>query len=398
MNIILYDDPLIKQQLLPLTFIRPVAGIRVGILTIAEKWELYSGENVSYRVDDYLSYKFPAILSDDSMLINGSVCPTPEIWLAIQSLEKGDGEGEGEVLGNDGIVLAARVSEIPQDFAGLKITKEIKTDTTIIQHTWDIFAENGQQIVADFKLITNGRESQKITDPHTIIYGLENVFVEEGVEFKAAIINAEEGPVYIGKNAKIMEGAIMRGPVSVGEGTHVNMNAKVRSNTTLGPFCRAGGEINNVVMFGNSNKGHEGFLGNAVVGEWCNIGADTNNSNLKNNYTMVKMWDYSQARFVKTGRQFCGLVMGDHTKCGINTMFNTGTVIGIGANIFGAGFPRNFIPSFSWGGAGGFTSYRLERFFEMAENMMVRRNIQLSDLDRDLLSHIFEISSSNRDF
>ena len=392
MNIILYDDPKIKQQLLPLTFLRPVAGIRLGILTIAEKWEKYSDSKVSYSVDTYLAPKFPLNAMDDNVCINGCICPTHEIWEAIQLLEKDD------VLGSNDIVVAARLSELPQDFENLKVTKEIQSNVTAIQHTWDIFVENGQQIEADFKLITEGRQSQKISDPHTIVYGIENVFVEEGVEFKAAIINAEEGPIYIGKNAKIMEGAIMRGPISVGEGTHVNMNAKIRSNTTLGPFCRAGGEINNVVMFGNSNKGHEGFLGNAVVGEWCNIGADTNNSNLKNNYTSVKMWDYLQQGFVETGRQFCGLVMGDHSKCGINTMFNTGTVVGIAANIFGAGFPRNFIPSFSWGGAGGFTSYKLDRFFEMADNMMERRNMKLTDLDRELLSYIFELSSSNRNF
>ncbi len=392
MNIILYDDPKIKQQLLPLTFLRPVAGIRLGILTIAEKWEKYSDSKVSYSVDTYLAPKFPLNAMADNVFINGCICPTHEIWEAIQLLEKDD------VLGSNGRVIAARLSELPQDFENLKVTKEIQSNVTAIQHTWDIFAENGQQIEADFKLVTEGRQSQKISDPHTIVYGIENVFVEEGVEFKAAIINAEEGPIYIGKNAKIMEGAIMRGPISVGEGTHVNMNAKIRSNTTLGPFCRAGGEINNVVMFGNSNKGHEGFLGNAVVGEWCNIGADTNNSNLKNNYTSVKMWDYLQQGFVETGRQFCGLVMGDHSKCGINTMFNTGTVVGIAANIFGAGFPRNFIPSFSWGGAGGFTSYKLDRFFEMADNMMERRNVKLTDLDRELLSYIFELSSSNRNF
>jgi len=391
MNLILFDDPQIKKQLLPLTFLRPIARIRIGILTIAEKWEFYSSETASFAVESYLAEKYPVSEKEDNLLVNGAVCPTKDVWMAIQTLEI------GEVLKKDGIVIAGRKKDSTVDFENAK-SRDFNGELTILQHTWDIFAENGKQIITDFEMVTEGRESQKIKDPHTVVYGQENLFIEEGVEFKAAIINAEEGPIYIGKNARIMEGAIMRGPISIGEGTHVNMNAKVRSNTTLGPFCRAGGEINNVVMFGCSNKGHEGFLGNAVIAEWCNIGADANNSNLKNNYTEVKMWDYSKEKFVKTGRQFCGLIMGDHTKCGINTMFNTGTVIGIGANIFGSGFPRNFLPSFSWGGAAGLTSYRLDRFFEMANNMMKRRNIQLSEQDLAILSHIFEISSKNRNF
>ena len=391
MNIILFDDPLIKQQLLPLTFLRPVAEIRVGIMTIAEKWKHITGTIPGFSVDDYLKAKYEPIPREDAIFINGAICPTNHFYECATSLKP------GEVLGKDQIVLATRNKD--DIISGsTSITYEYSDDLTIIEHTWDIFEENGDQIRVDFEVITKDRVSEKILDPHTIVYSPENVFVEEGVEFKAAIINAEEGPIYIGKNAKIMEGAIMRGPISVGEGTHVNMNAKVRSNTTLGPYCRAGGEINNVVMFGCSNKGHEGFLGNSVIGEWCNIGADTNNSNLKNNYTEVKMWDYSKQRFVKTGRQFCGLIMGDHTKCGINTMFNTGTVIGIGANVFGAGFPRNFIPSFSWGGAGGLTTFRLDQFFEIADKMMERRNIHLSEEEQDILSYIFELSSSNRNF
>jgi len=391
MNIILFDDPVIKQQLLPLTFIRPVAEIRVGIMTIAEKWNRMNGTMPGFLVDDYLKPKYEPNPIEGGIFINGAVCPTEHFYHRVASLKP------GEVLGKDQIILATLNKE-DLITGSMSITDVYDAELTIIEHTWDIFAENGDQIRKDFGAITKDRVSEKIADPHTIVYSPENVFVEEGVEFKAAIINAEEGPIYIGKNARIMEGAIMRGPISVGEGTHINMNAKVRSNTTLGPYCRAGGEINNVVMFAYSNKGHEGFLGNAVIGEWCNIGADTNNSNLKNTFAEVKMWDYSKQGFVKTGKQFCGLIMGDHTKCGINTMFNTGTVVGIGANVFGAGFPRNFIPSFSWGGAGGLTTFRLDQFFEIADKMMDRRNTHLSEQEREILSYIFELSSSNRNF
>lgn len=388
MNIVLFDDPQIKTQLLPLTYLRPVADIRIGIDTIREKWEAISGQQSSSLTDAYLATKFPARDTGDNLLINGCVCPDQALWDAVASLDQGEG------LQYDEIVIACR----SKDLQRVENLRTYTGEPTIIQHTWDIFANNGEQIFADFERITSGRTSREITDPHTVVYAPENVFVEEGAEFKAAIINAEDGPIYIGRDARIMEGAIMRGPVSIGEGAHVNMNAKVRSNTTIGPFCRAGGEINNVVMFGFSNKGHEGFLGNAVVAEWCNIGADTNNSNLKNNYAEVKMWDYAAGKFVKTGRQFCGLILGDHSKCGINTMFNTGTVVGIGANIFGSGFPRNFIPSFSWGGAGGLTTYRMERFVEMANNMMERRGLKLTEDDEAILSHIFKLSSENRNF
>ncbi len=395
MNIILFDDPAIKAHLLPLTYLRPTAEIRVGILKISEKWMKYSSSPVSFLVDDYLKHNFNANIEDRNILINGAAIPDQKLWDEISNLRPGGGLYQGDTL------IAANVDHIAiaQFNGSLTLDRTITAASVLlIDRVWKVFQENGDQIRKDFSLVTKGRKSEPVTDPHTIIYGKENLFLEEGVDIKAAIINAEEGPIYIGKNARIMESAILHGPVAVGEGTHVNLNAKVRHNTTLGPFCRAGGEINNVVMFGNSNKGHEGFLGNAVIGEWCNIGADTNNSNLKNNYSEVKMWNYPKRGFIKTGTQFCGLIMGDHTKCGINTMFNTGTVIGIGANIYGAGFPRNFIPSFSWGGASGFKSYRIDAFFEAANKMMERRNIQLTDDDKAILSHIFEVSSEFRNF
>ncbi len=396
MNIILFDDPSTRSHLLPLTYLRPIADIRIGIMTIAEKWMSFSVSKVSYLVAEYLQPNFPRNIEDQNLLINGAVIPNDGLWEEINRLLPGEGLYKEDVL-LAAIVEAGEIDEFLNGSNNLK-RKQHSESVVIIDRVWKIFNENGDQIRKDFDIVTKGRESASVTDPHTIIYGKENLFLEEGVDIKAAIINAEEGPIYLGKNSRIMESAILHGPVAVGEGTHINLNAKVRHNTTFGPYCRAGGEINNVVMFGYSNKGHEGFLGNAVIGEWCNIGADTNNSNLKNNYADVKIWSYPKKGFINTGLQFCGMIMGDHTKCGINTMFNTGTVIGIGSNIFGAGFPRNFIPSFSWGGASGFKSFRIERFYEMANKMMERRNIQLSDNDKAILSHIFEVSSEFRNF
>ena len=266
----------------------------------------------------------------------------------------------------------------------------------MITQPWEIFGHNREQIIADFALLTDGRTSADITDPHTIVYGRENLFIEEGASIRAAIINAEDGPVYIGKNAQIHEGAIIKGAFSLGESSHVNMGAKIKGDTTIGPHSKVGGEISNAVIFGFTNKGHDGFLGNSVIGEWCNLGADTNTSNLKNNYASVKLWSYSNNRFANTGLQFCGLMMGDHAKCGINTMFNTGTVVGVGSNIFGAGFPRNFVPSYAWGGASGFTTFQLRKFYEVAAAVMQRRGLELDDIEKNILSTIFDNTTPNR--
>ena len=396
MNLILFDDPEARSNLLPLTFTRPVSLMRVGILTIVEKWEHYLNLTGSFLTDKYLSGKFSIKNTHDNILINGAVCPSEDLLKAVKGLEK------GQALFNEGKLIAGRTSgKISTAYPFLHTWKQ-QTDyagkITVVDRLWKIFEENDEQLRLDFNLLTRNRKSAPIEDPYTMTYGNEQIFLEEGVSIKAAIINAEGGPVYIGKNVLIQEGAILRGPVAICEGSHVNMNAKIRPATTIGPYSRAGGEINNVVIFGYSNKGHEGFLGNAVIGEWCNIGADSNNSNLKNNYAEVKLWDYTSRRFVNTGLQFCGLIMGDHTKCGINTMFNTGTVIGVGANIFGSGFPRNFIPSFSWGGPSGFSSFRLSKFYEIAERVMERRHIALTDEDRKILSYIFEATREFRKY
>lgn len=389
MNCILFDDSAIRVNLLPFTYTRPVAGIRTGILTIAEKWSKHLNTSVSFLTAPHLQEKFPIQQTSDNLLINGALCPDTKLVKAIQSLTP------GQALKKNTTWLAARISAVALDFNSLYAT-EYNEDYTLIDQSWKIFQHNAQQIRADFELITKGKRSHGVNDKHTIVYNEENIFVEEGVHIRAAVLNAEDGPIYLGKNSVVQEGALIKGPFALCEGSHVNMGGKMRGDTTVGPFSKVGGEISNSVIFGYSNKGHDGFIGNTVLGEWCNLGADTNTSNLKNNYESVKLWSYAKNGFVNTGLQFCGLMMGDHSKCGINTMFNTGTVVGVSANIFGDGFPRNFIPSFAWGGASGFMTYQLNKAFETAEKVMSRRHIILSDIDKRILQHIFEESAANR--
>uniref|UniRef100_UPI00404868DC GlmU family protein n=1 Tax=Roseivirga sp. TaxID=1964215 RepID=UPI00404868DC len=379
MQINLFDSQQIRENLLPFTFTRPVASIRIGILTISEKWQKH-GFEVGFETQDYLSKKFPTLKS--TIKVNGALCPNASIVEAIKSLNS-----------NEQLVAGEKVLAI--NGSGTK-SVNFHGEFRMIHQPWEIFQHNREQIEADFKLITTGRKSQPITDPHTIVYGEKNIFLEEGASIKAAIINAEHGPVYIGKNAQIHEGAIIHGAFALCEGSHVNMGAKIKGDSTVGPFSKVGGEVSNSVIFGYSNKGHDGFLGNSVIGEWCNLGADTNTSNLKNNYAPVKLWSYSTQRFAQTGLQFCGLMMGDHAKCGINTMFNTGTVVGVGANVFGAGFPKNFVPSFSWGGASGLITFQVKKFYEVADAVMKRRGIEFSDIEKEIIDKVFELTAQYR--
>ncbi|MGV3585441.1 MAG: GlmU family protein [Adhaeribacter sp.] len=397
MNIILFDDKSIRPNLLPLTFTRPVADIRTGILTIAEKWGHFFKNQVSYLTQDYLQIKFPAQTSaEGNVYVNGAICPDVALVVKIRNLQP------GKVIFKQGTLVAYhagtnsfnKLTDLHHHY--FEKAGEYNEDIHFIKELWHIFKYNGAQIRSDFELITTGRKSQPITDSYTMVYNPENIFLEEGVELRAAILNASGGPIYLGKNAQVQEGAIIRGPFSLGEGSVINMGGKMRGDNTIGPFCKVGGEISNSILFGYSNKGHEGFLGNSVVGEWCNLGADTNTSNMKNNYAEVKLWNYDKAGFKGTGLQFCGLVMGDHSKAGINTMFNTGTVTGIGANIFGAGYPRNFIPSFSWGGPTGFETYQLRKAFEAIGKAMERRGKVLDDTERNILSNIFHQEREHR--
>lgn len=379
MQIDLFDPKDIRVNLLPFTYTRPVAEIRIGILKVSEKWRQY-GFEVGFDTVDYLSTKFQSLNSQ--MKVNGALCPDTKVVEAIKALKS------GEELTCEGHVLAS--------FGEASSSIDYQNDVRLVTQPWDIFANNKEQIELDFTLITAGRTSQPIDDPHTIVYGKENVFLEKGAIIRAAIINAEQGPVYIGKNACVHEGAIIKGAFALCEGSHVNMGAKVRGDTTVGPYSKIGGEVGNSVIFGFSNKGHEGYLGNSVIGEWCNIGADTNTSNLKNNYAHVKLWSYSKGGFANTGLQFCGLMMGDHAKCGINTMFNTGTVVGVGASVFGSGYPRNFIPSFSWGGANGFITFQPRKFAEVARAVMGRRGMEFDEQEKSILDKVFAETTDYR--
>ena len=398
MNLILFDQADVRQQLLPLTFTRPVGALRIGILTIAEKWEKYFPDaHISFLTEPYLRTKFPLQKGSTNLLVNGAMCPNQQIMDAIMNL------GEGESLIKDKLLIACRctkegvnIFEQSQEPPQGKITQFEGSFFTFIDQVWKIFGQNGAELKADFRLLTEKRKSTGISDPHTRTYKEEQIFVEDGAVIKAAVLNAENGPIYIGKNTHVLEGALIKGPFALCEGSQVNMGAKMRGDTTIGPYSKVGGEVSNSVIQGYSNKGHEGFLGNSVLGEWCNIGADTNNSNLKNNYAYVKLWNYKKGGFINTGLTFCGLIMGDHSKCSINTMFNTGTVVGVSANVFGSGFPRQFIPSFSWGGSAGFTTYQMDKVFETSEKVMERRHITFDDTEKAILEHIYEITARYR--
>lgn len=382
MNYILFDGS-VRNQLLPFTFTRPVADIRVGILSIREKWEMILQSTTSTVTEEYLSQKWPMVELEENIMINASFLPTPEFIEQILDLKA------GQAIFHEDQVVAFHVHEEQEPDFEVYENFSLKGEVVQIANTWDIFSKNGWAIEADFKLITEARISEPIPESNHVI-NKDLIFIEEGAKVEFCSLNASSGPIYIGKDAEIMEGSLIRGPLALCEGAIIKLGAKIYGPTTLGPNCRAGGEVNNAVMFANSNKGHDGFLGNSVLGEWCNIGADSNNSNLKNNYAEVRLWDYETAGFARTGLQFCGLMMGDHSKCGINTMFNTGTVVGVSANIFGAGFPRNFVPSFSWGGSGGMTTYKTQKAFEVAEIVMKRRNVEFGEDDKAILEHVFE--------
>ncbi len=391
MQLILFDDHS-WDNLLPLTFTRPVSGLRVGVLTIAEKWERSLDMQPSFLTRKHLSRKYPLHQEDQNLWINGTLLPDGMLVKSIQSLRPGESLKKGDTL------LAAVTGPVsgpfePDHFAAQGV--EYRGEPSFVDYPWKIFSLNGQEIEADMQRLTTGRTSQPLGDTVQVVQP-EQVFVEEGFTGGYFTLNASTGPIYLGKESEIMEGSVIRGPFALCEGALVKMGSRIYGPTTIGPWSKVAGEINQSVIQAHSNKAHDGYLGNAVIGEWCNLGADTNNSNLKNNYSEVKIWNYPKRRFISTGLQLCGLFMGDHSKCGINTMFNTGTVVGVSANIFGDGFPRNFIPSFSWGGAGGFTNYRIDKALETAELVLERRGLPLSDADREILQYIYDYSEGFR--
>ena len=388
MNYILFDGEN-REALLPFTYTRPVADLRIGILTIREKWELSLGATTTTVTEDYLSDKYPMVEMEQNVMINASYTPSEVLVNQIKNLKENQAVFDGDTM-----VAFFSLEDQEIDIDTLEVY-QLEATVLKVETTWDIFSKNGAAIKADFDLLTAERTSAPIPE-NTVAFNPEAIFIEEGAKLPLCVLNATDGPIYIGKNSEIMEGSMVRGPFALCEGSTLKMGTKIYGPTTIGPHSKVGGEVNNSVFFGYSNKAHEGFLGNSVIGEWCNLGADTNNSNLKNNYAEVRLWSYETENFAKTGLQFCGLMMGDHSKCGINTMFNTGTVVGVSANIFGSGFPRNFIPSFSWGGAKGFTTYLTSKAFEVAQVVMKRRGLELSTQDSAILEHVFELSAAYR--
>ena len=396
-NIILFDSD-IRDQLLPITYTRPVCELRIGILTIREKWELWLKGKVSYITQDYLSEKYPISIASDNLVINGAILPDTQLCQLIQNLKF------NEALLKNGELIAARLDE--RQFYNLMEDNDIEelegfeleesTKLLAINHVWDIFSFNDSAMRSDFAMLTKGRTSAPLSKTNQLLGDASQLFIEEGATIECSILNTKTGPIYIGKNAEVMEGCVIRGGLALCEGSILKIGSKIYGDTTIGPFSKVGGEVNNSVIIGHSNKAHEGYLGNSVLGEWCNIGADTNTSNLKNNYEPVKLWDYTKDSFVKTGMQFLGLIMGDHSKCAINTMFNTGTVVGVSANIYGAGFPRNFIPSFTWGGTGGLETYPFNKAIDTMERVLARRQMLVSKEDRDILKFIFDYSARYR--
>jgi UDP-N-acetylglucosamine diphosphorylase/glucosamine-1-phosphate N-acetyltransferase len=394
MNYILFDESNVRTNLLPLTFMRPVGDIRIGILTIREKWEKRLNAKTSSLTENYLSRKFPILKEETNVLINGSVCPTDEIIELVKKL----GPHQTIVYGETIIALHVTAEELdnPADSSTEGIEEiEVKEDPLQVSHTWEIFSKNVLAIRDDFEFLTKGRKSAALNKTNVVL-GDGAVFLEKGAKVNCAVLNTTKGPVYIGENAEVMEGSMIRGPIAICDHTQVKMLAKLYGPTTIGPYSRVGGEVNNSVIFGYSNKAHDGFLGHSVIAEWCNLGADTNTSNLKNTYDCVRLWSYNKQTFINTHLQFCGLIMGDHSKSAIDTMFNTGTVVGVNSNVFGSGFQRNFIPSFTWGGTTGHANYKLDKGLEVAAAVFKRRGMEFDEVESALLSDVYRLTLKNK--
>lgn len=396
MNIILFETIAQHRNFLPFTFTRPVAELRVGILTIREKWEKYIHSGVSVLAVDYLQKVFPPNFETENVWVNAALFPSLLLIEMLEKLPKGTVlKSENELLAfksDDQSITAEKVLQQTSKFVSI----ECGFDVTVLRNRWDIFKLNAQAIESDFDLLTLGRKSAKLSQTNTLIGSENKIFVEEGAVVEASVLNTQNGVIYIGKDAEIMEGCMVRAPFALGEQAVLKMGAKIYGATTIGHHCKVGGEVNNSVFFAYSNKAHDGFIGNSVIGEWCNLGADTNNSNLKNNYADVDVWSYAEERNIQTGLQFCGLMMGDHSKSGINTMFNTGTTVGVCANVFGSDFPPKFVPSFAWGGAQWLRTFNFDKSLEAIQKMMARRNLSISVNEIEVLKYVFEHDSKWR--
>ncbi|WP_262246373.1 putative sugar nucleotidyl transferase [Parapedobacter soli] len=396
MHIVLFDKAEWRIGLYPLALTRPVADLRVGILTIAEKWAKRLQASHSFFTEDYLQEKYPlGQLHGDILLVRGNCCPDGRLADAVHALQT----GEALLLGDEFIALRT-VPEALQG-AGHPVLadyspKHYQHPVVMVNHPEDIFLQNGEQIALDFDLLTAGRQSAALSDSNHFIGS--RFFAEEGAQAECSTFNSTRGPIYLGRNSEVWEGSLIRGAFALGENSQVKMGTRIYSNVSVGPYSRVGGELNTCVIWGRSAKGHDGYLGSSVLGEGCNWGADTNNSNLKNNYKSVRLYDYKQAGYRDTGLQFCGMIMADHVRCAINTAFNTGTVVGVGASVYHPGMPPTFIPDFSWGSAEGFSGYRLEKLFETLESVYERRGMHFDDVEKRLLVAVFEQTRKYRDY
>lgn len=381
---ILFDTPE-RDQLFPFTHTRPVAACRIGLLSIREKWEKWLGTRpISYFTMDYLQDKFPLIKAPKNaitILLNGHLLPSAAIVEEIGKLQP------GQELYKNGRLLAKSVSG--DDFFVPTASRiDFEGDIIRIDQPWHIAQYNDAALREDFALLTKGRKSAPISDTNRV-ENRKQVFLEPGAKVEHSVLNASTGPIYIGKNAEVMEGCLIRGPFGMGEHAVLKMGARIYGATSIGHRCVAGGEIKNSVLFDHSNKAHDGYLGDAVIGEWCNLGANTSCSNLKNNAREVRVWMEAKQETWSAGIK-CGVIMGDYSRCGINTMFNTGTVVGVSCNVFGSNFPPKSLPSFSWGGAGLADRYRLEEALRDADSWMQLKGASLSEQDRQILTHIFQ--------
>ena len=381
---LVFSDAQFWEDFLPLTFTRPVAEMRCGILTFSERWQkLLETSEISYLTEDFLQEKFLKPEKKESLFIVPNFLPNENVLNQIKDLKL------GEALVYENELLAAKVDMDNFSLNQIEKMTGIHEELLLFKQPTDLFSFNEKAIDFDFELLTKGRASQELSATNGFLGNAEDLFIEEGATIEFSTLNTKTGKIYIGKNAEVMEGCNLRGPIALCEDSKFNLGAKIYGATTIGPHCKVGGEVNNIVIFGYSNKGHDGFVGNSVIGEWCNLGADTNSSNLKNNYASVKLWNYRTKRFVDTGLQFAGLIMGDHSKTAINTQFNTGTVVGVAANIFKFGFPPNLIENFSWGGMKGDEKFKLEKAYEVAEKAMSRRKVAFTEVDRNILKYIY---------
>jgi len=391
MNIVLFDTPQARTLLRPFSYTRPLAKLRIGIDTIEEKWKHYLEGDYSFLTATYLSNKFPCVEAPENICVNGTICPDQALLGAIKNLKGNQKLVKGETL-IAALCDRAALQDFRNDDFSVSHLQSISFEgpLTQIKHNWDIFLTNEQEIRKDYQRVRERSATQHIQDQHTIAYNKANIFLEEGVSIKASILNAESGPIYIGSNAIIKEGAIIEGPVAICEGAQISAGARIEGTTTIGPYAKVGGEVSNSVILGHSNKAHDGFVGNSVIGEWCNIGAGTNTANLRNDYANIKLWNEQREDFSTADMQFCGLFMGDYSKCAIGTMFDAGTTVGVSSNLLGGSWYDKVIPSFTWGKPENrIKTYRLEKALEAAERMMKRRMVSLTEEDKKVLAHIF---------